>query len=317
MISIVILTKNEERDLPECLRSVPWCDDVHVFDSHSTDRTADIAESMGAEVHRRRFDSYAEQRNAALDTIPFRHPWVFILDADERLNAAVWFEALEAVKAAREEVHAFRVRRDDYFLGRHLRHAQMMSLYTRLVRVGYVRYTRAVNEFLEVRGETGELRNRFSHYSFSKGMGRWFEKHNQYSSMEASIVADRSFATEADLWTALFHGDFHTRRRAQKAIFYLMPGRPLLRWAYLLFVRGGVLDGKAGMTYATLQAMYEWQIVLKTRELRAARAGAGLAVLPAMPARLTPNLNQAMTPAMTPTMTMDMLEAPMPQEANA
>ena len=273
MISVIILTKNEEQDLPGCLASVSLCDDVHVYDSFSTDRTVELAEGMGAHVHQRPFDSYANQRNAALDTIPFKHDWVFILDADERLNPEVWAEALEAVAAASPRVHAFRVRRDDHFLGRRLRHAQMMVLYTRLVKVGFVRYTRAINEYLEVQGETGQLRHRFDHYSFSKGFNRWLEKHNQYSSMEARIVAERSFMEDASLSTALFDFDFHKRRRAQKAIFYLLPGRPLLRWAYLLFARQGILDGRAGLTYATLQAIYEWQIVLKTRELRGDATG--------------------------------------------
>ena len=278
MISVVILTKNEERDLPECLASVSFCDDVHVLDSCSTDKTVELAARMGAHVYQRPFDSYAAQRNFALDTIPFKHPWVFILDADERLNPVVWNEATRAVTAAPQQLHAFRIRRDDHFLGHHLRHAQMMALYTRLVRVGFVRYTRDINEFLEVQGETGQLDHRFDHYSFSKGLDRWFEKHNLYSTMEARIVADRSFTTDASLRTAFFHRDFHTRRRAQKAIFYLLPGRPLLRWAYLMFVRKGVLDGKAGLIYATLQAMYEWQIVLKTREMLAGGKGpAGLA----------------------------------------
>lgn len=269
MISVVILAKNEEHDIPGCLESVSFCDDVHVFDSYSTDRTVELAEAMGAHVYQRKFDSYAAQRNAALDTIPFKHPWVFILDCDERLNPVVWREAVEATAGAPPEVHAFRVRRDDHFLGHHLRHAQMMSLYTRLVKVGFVRYTRDINEVLLVDGETGQLKNRFDHWSFSKGLDRWFDKHNLYSSMEAKIVAERSFLSDANWKTALLHADFHTRRRAQKAIFYTLPGRPLLRWAYLMFARGGVLDGRAGVIYATLQAMYEWQIVLKTRELLA------------------------------------------------
>ncbi len=267
MISVMVLTKNEERDIRGCLESVSFCDDVHVFDSYSTDRTVQLAEAAGARVHRRVFDSYATQRNAALATCPFRHPWVFILDADERLNPALWQEALQAVASAPKATCAFRVRRDDHFLGRHLRYAQTMAWYKRLVRPGRVRYTREVNEVLLVEGETGQLRNRFGHWSFSKGLDRWFEKHNQYSAMEARIVHQRSFRADASLRTALFHPDLHTRRRAKKAIFYMLPARPLLRWAYLLFARGGVLDGRAGIVYATLMAMYEWQIVLKTQEM--------------------------------------------------
>ncbi|RRA50124.1 glycosyltransferase family 2 protein [Acidipila sp. EB88] len=274
MISTLILTRNEEQDLPACLQSVACCDDVHVFDSCSTDNTCAIARAFGAHVHQRAFDSYAAQRNAALDTVPFRHPWVLVLDADERINPELWTEATAAVAALplsdEPPVAAFRIRRHDHFFNRPLRHAQILSLYPRLVRLGRVRYTRAINEFLETDGETRTLRGSFQHYPFSKGLARWFEKHNQYSSMEAEIVADRAFRGEASLHTALLHPDFHTRHRARKAIFYLLPARPLVRWLYILVARGGLLDGTAGIAYATLQAFYEWQIVLKTRERLAA-----------------------------------------------
>ena len=84
-ISILILTKNEERDLPAALDSVSWSDDIHVFDSGSTDDTLTIAARAGATVHHRPFDDYATHRNAALTTIPFRPPLgLFLLDADER-----------------------------------------------------------------------------------------------------------------------------------------------------------------------------------------------------------------------------------------
>jgi len=83
MISVLILTKNEERDLAGALASVAWSDDVHVFDSCSTDATVEIARAAGAQVHSRAFDDYATHRNAALG-IAFKYPWVFLLDADER-----------------------------------------------------------------------------------------------------------------------------------------------------------------------------------------------------------------------------------------
>ncbi len=269
MVSVLILTRNEEQDLPGCLHSVRSCRDVHVFDSLSSDRTREIAEREGATVHQRPFDSYASQRNAALETIRFRFPWVLVLDADERATTELWREASEVARFAPDGISAFRVRRNDYFLGQHLRHAQIMPWYTRLLRLGHARYARSVNEVVEVDGTVGQLEAPLLHYPFAKGLDRWFERHNQYSAMEASIVASGSFRVDANLGTALFHPDFHTRRRAQKAIFYLLPCRPLLRWLYLLVARRGLLDGRAGVLYATLQAIYEWQIVLKTRELEA------------------------------------------------
>jgi glycosyltransferase involved in cell wall biosynthesis len=66
MISVLILTKNEQRDLPECLKSVAWSDDVHVFDSYSTDKTVAIAEAAGAKVTQRVFDNWAAHQNWGL-----------------------------------------------------------------------------------------------------------------------------------------------------------------------------------------------------------------------------------------------------------
>src|ERR1700730_10970164 len=86
MISVLILTKNEEQDLPGCLESVRWSDDVHVFDSYSTDETLEIAKAAGAHVTQRQFDNWSAHQNWGLANIPFRHPWVFYLDADERVT---------------------------------------------------------------------------------------------------------------------------------------------------------------------------------------------------------------------------------------
>jgi glycosyltransferase involved in cell wall biosynthesis len=271
MVSVLILTRNEEHDLPGCLDSVSWADDVHVFDSMSTDRTAEIASDRGVRFWQRQFDNYASQRNAALDTLPFKHDWIFILDCDERLSHAMFVELKRRLLGLPPAISAFRVRRNDYFLGGHLKRAQIMPFYTRLIRAGCARYAREVNEVLEVNGEIADLETPMAHYPFSKGLARWFEKHNLYSTMEARIVAQRQFADEGSLRSAFTERDFHKRRVAQKAVFYRMPLRPLVRWAYILFVRRGILDGYAGFTYATLQAFYEYMIVLKTREIQQTR----------------------------------------------
>lgn len=267
MISVLILTRNEEQDLPGCLESVSWCDDVHVFDSFSTDRTEEIAGSRGVNFVQRKFDGYASQRNAALDTLPFRHDWVFSLDADERPTPELVQEMQQAVSTAVAEVNGFRIRRRDFLNGTWLKHAQISPYYIRLVRRGRARYTREVNEVMEVDGTVGELKSPLDHFPFSKGMAHWINKHNVYSTMEAQVIADGALRKEADWKTALGAKDFHARRVAQKAIFYRMPMRPVIKWLYMMFVRGAILDGRAGFRYAVLQAMYEYWIVLKTREL--------------------------------------------------
>jgi glycosyltransferase involved in cell wall biosynthesis len=264
MISVLILTKNEEKDLPGCLKSVAWSDDVHVFDSFSTDGTEAIAQEGGVNFVQRQFDGYASQRNAALNGVPFRHEWIFILDADERPTPELAGEMQRAAEAAPAGVNGFRLRRRDFFNGTWLKHAQISPYYVRLVRRGTARYTREVNEVLEVEGQIGELKSYLDHFPFSKGLAHWISKHNTYSTMEARVIA-AGFSRQAASWRiALTAKDFHARRVAQKAIFYRLPARPLIKWLYMMFVRGAILDGRAGIVYANLQAMYEYWIVLKT-----------------------------------------------------
>jgi len=111
MISVLILTKNEESDLPGCLESVSWSDDVFVFDSFSTDGTAEIARGRGVNFVQRKFDGYSKQRNAALDELPFRHDWIFILDADERPTPQLVEEMRKAASAVPNGVDGYRMRR--------------------------------------------------------------------------------------------------------------------------------------------------------------------------------------------------------------
>src|SRR5271167_990384 len=124
MISVLILTRNEQLDLPGCLASVAWSDDVHVFDSYSTDTTPEIARAAGAHMHQRVFDDYATHRNAALQ-VPFAHPWILLLDADERPTPDLCAEMRAAVENAPAEISGFRLRRRDFLLGKWLKHAQI------------------------------------------------------------------------------------------------------------------------------------------------------------------------------------------------
>jgi glycosyltransferase involved in cell wall biosynthesis len=269
-ISVLILTKDEEQDLPGCLDAVAWCDDIHIIDSESTDRTVEIARARGCKITTRRFDGYAAQRNAGMG-LPFKHPWVLVLDADERPTPALNTEMQQAVAAAPPTVSGFRIQRRDFLWGTWLAHAQMTPYYVRLLRVGHVHYTRDINEIVEVQGEILALAAPFDHFAFSKGLSHWVAKHNAYSSREAALLASGDAVRNASLRDALFAKNFHERRVAQKAIFYELPGRPLIKWVYMMFVRGAILDGRAGVMYATLLSFYEYLIEIKCQEIRRKR----------------------------------------------
>jgi len=267
MISVLILTKNEELDLPGCLESVRWSDDVHVFDSHSTDGTLGIARAAGAVVTQRHFDNWSTHQNWGLANIAFRHPWVVYIDADERVTPKLAESLQQAVQNPGDKV-AFRIQRRDFWEDRWLKHVQTTSHYLRLFRPERMSYERLVNPVSRPDGPVGEVDGYLNHYPFSKGMAHWLNRHNSYSSLEAQqIVSNRSAKQPLSLSRALFDKDVNRRRFHQKEFFYRMPARPFVKFLMLYVGKLGFLDGGAGFRYAMLQSFYEYMIVLKTKEL--------------------------------------------------
>ena len=275
MISVLIPTKNEEQDLPGCLASVRWTDDIHVFDSGSTDSTVAVAKRAQADVVVRPpfggqelfGGNEAEHKTWALANIRFKYPWVLHLDADERVTPELAVSIQQAVKNPGDRV-AFRIRRRDFWGERWLKHVQTTPYYLRLFRPGKMRYERLVNPVSIPDGPVGELDGYLDHYPFSKGMSHWLNRHNSYSSLEAQqIVKNRAANREFSLKQAFFGKDFNERRRHQKELFYRMPGRPFLKFLLLYVGKRGFLDGSAGFDYAMLQSFYEYMIDLKTREM--------------------------------------------------
>jgi glycosyltransferase involved in cell wall biosynthesis len=267
MISILILTKNEEQDLPDCMESLGWSNDIHVYDSFSTDCTLDIARAAGARIAQRHFDDWSSHQNWGLANIPFRHSWVLYLDADERVTPELAASIQLAVENPGDKV-AFRIKRRDFWGERWLKHAVASSYYIRLFRPEKMRYERLVNPVSIPDGPVGELAGYLDHYPFSKGVTHWLSRHNSYSSLEAQqIEKNRAASQRFSLKQAFFVRDRNQRRFHQKELFYRLPARPFLKFLLLYLGKRGFLDGSAGFTYAMLQSFYEYMIVLKTREL--------------------------------------------------
>lgn len=280
-ISILILTKNEQQDLPGCLESVAWSDDIHVYDSMSTDDTAAIAVKFGAKVTTRDYGENklvfggdeAAHRNWGLKNIPFKYSWVFVIDADERMTPALVEAVKEAVAQPNGNV-AFSIQRRDFFLGTWLKHVQTSPFYMRLFRPEKIHYERLINPVSVPDGTVGVATGYLDHFPFSKGMGHWVDRHNSYSRFEAQQIAEnRAKGGSFSLTKALTAPDFHERRYHQKELFYRLPLRPVVKFLLLYIGKRGFLDGRAGLTYAMLQSIYEYFIVLKTRELEAQLAG--------------------------------------------
>jgi len=272
-ISVLILTLNEEANLDACLDSCAWCDDVVVLDSFSSDGTTRIAAQRGVRLHQRAFDHYAGQRNAGLNEIRYKHPWVLMVDADERVPSDLVEEMDRRVAAADVETVLFRMRRKDFFLGRWLRRSSgYPTWFGRLLRVGRVRVEREINEEFIADGKIGHLHAHLHHFPFNRGISYWYERHNRYSTMEAIAKLDR--AAEPLRVRALWSTDPIDRRRNWKRLAYRLPMRPALVFFYWYAVRLGMFDGKAGLTFSMMRASYEFLIDLKVLEAERRRRGA-------------------------------------------
>lgn len=269
-VSVVVLTLNEEVNIAECLRSCMWSDDVHVLDSGSQDRTTELAASMGAEVHHHPFESFGRQRNWAIDNIPMKHKWVFHLDADERFTPELVHEMAELLRDDPPEV-GFHVPNKLMFMGRWLRRAAGYPSYqVRLFhkeRMRFIDHGHGQREHAD--GVFGKLNSPYLHYMFSKGMYDWLDKHNRYSSLEA-LQYVREGGRSPKL-AKLLSREPVERRRAWRVLSYRVPMWGAIRFLATLLVLGGILEGRAGWTYARLLALYEQMTAMKIRVLKAAR----------------------------------------------
>jgi glycosyltransferase involved in cell wall biosynthesis len=269
-ISALILTKNEQQDLPGCLQAFAWCDDIHVFDSMSTDDTVQIADAFGATVTQRPFDSESIHKNWGLENIAFKHAWVYQCDADERVTPEL-VAAMQGFVRNPDAYKAMRVQRRDYLMGTWLKHVTPSPFNIRLFKLGHVRYERLTNPVTLVDGEIADTPCHFDHYPFSKGMAHWFEKHNRYSTAEAAqIVGNRRSGAPFSIRKAFASRDVNERRYHQKELYYRLPLRPLVMFFLLYVVKRGFLDGRAGLTFVVLRSIYEYMIVLKVKELEQA-----------------------------------------------
>jgi len=270
-VSVVILTLNEEINIADCIASCGWCSDVHVLDSGSSDRTAEIARSLGAGVHVHSFESFGKQRNWAIDNIPLANNWVFHLDADERFTPELVRE-MDSILGASPPEAGYHVPSKLMFMGRWLRRVATYPTYQmRLFHRERMRFSdHGHGQREDTTGSVGKIVAPYLHYNFSKGIDDWLDKHNRYATLEAEQFLN-SDAGETGLAVAvagLFSAESVRRRRALKVISYRLPMRHHLVFLYLIALRLGFLDGRPGLTYARMRSIYEQMIGVKLSVLR-------------------------------------------------
>ncbi len=275
-LTVLVPTLNEERNLAQCLRHLQWADQVLVIDSGSTDRTAAIAAEQGAEVVSFAWNGqWPKKKNWALQNAPIRHQWVLIVDADEWITPELAAEIADAIRSG--EYVGYYINRRFMFMGHWLRHCGYYPSWNlRLLRRGRGEYERLtevedtgsgdneVHEHIVPDGPTGHLKNEMLHFAFPD-IATFVEKHNRYSNWEAAVQLRASSEGEAS--GAGAERDLNARRRL-KRLSRRLPFRPALRFFYAYILKRGFLDGRRGLIFCRLLAMYEFLSVAKYQEMR-------------------------------------------------
>jgi len=267
--SALILTHNESLNIRRCLESLQGCDDVVVVDSFSTDDTVAIAESLGARVLARGFDTFASQRNWGVEHGRFRHAWILHLDADECLTPALHAEIERTI--ARDGRSAYLIANQLIFMGRWIRHASMYPYYqARLLKRGEAWFGQVGHGQILAHAErgVGTLHEPYVHHNFSRGVSDWVTRHNRYSTDEARRLCQSRGVTPAG--PATHTGSPESRQQWRKRLAARLPFRPVVRFVYLYFIRLGFLDGRQGFDYCVLMSFYDYLTRLKAREMAAA-----------------------------------------------
>lgn len=273
-VSVLIPIKNEAHNLPRCLSSVSWANEIFVVDSASTDGSAEIAEKFGATVVQFEFNgTWPKKKNWSLENLPFRNEWVFILDADEVMPLEAEAEFARIVNCEGSNISGYWINRRFFFMGAWLKHAYYPNWNLRLFKHKLGRYERLtsaethsgdneVHEHVIVQGETARLVCEMDHYAFPD-VAVFVEKHNRYSNWEAIVAYEKSTRNTAG---SIQSSSVGIRRRL-KALSQSMPFRPTLRFIYIYIFGLAILDGKRGYYFARLHGFYEFLCVAKEHEL--------------------------------------------------
>lgn len=245
MITAVVLTKNEEKNIGQCLDHLQWCDEIIVIDDYSTDKTVAIAKSRGARVFKRRLKgNFTQQRNLALKKARF--DWVLFVDADEVVSPALSREIVRRVKEGNYD--GFLISRQEVLLNKPLRCADKpindwscgSIKLLRLARKSKGYWRGKVHERWVVSGKIGVLKNQIFHYAFPD-LTTALKKINFYSSIRAEELSRQGARTS--WWQIIFY--------------------PLGKFLKNYFWHKGFLDGTAGLIFCLLMSLHSFLVRAK------------------------------------------------------
>jgi len=243
-LAVTVITHNEEDNIVPCLESARWADEIVVLDSGSTDRTVALARQFTERVFTVAWEGFGKTKNRAVDAATM--PWIFVLDADERITPELRQE-IEDILRADGPLDGYRVPRRNFFCGRFIQHLGWYPDYSiRLFRKNKGRFVeREVHESVQVEGRVGTLKNPMLHYTY-KSLSDFVQRLDRYSTLAARELV----------------------KQGKKPVWGELVWRPFLTFVKLYFLQRGFLDGRDGYTLAFLYSTYTLVKYAKARELR-------------------------------------------------
>lgn len=245
-LSVCIITYNEEENLPRCLASVLFADEIVVVDSHSTDRTVEIAEQAGCRVIMQKFLGFVAQKNVAVRAASY--PWVLCLDADEWLLPGAEDVILQALADRQAEVSGYDLKRHTYYLGDWVNHSGWWPQYKlRLFDRNRGEWCGGeVHEGVRVQGRVVRLEAEIGHHSY-RDIAHHLTKVNGYTTAMACSRQAQG-ASAVGVWTLV--------------------GRPFWRFVRMFVLRSGWKEGMRGLIIASIGAFYVFLEYAKLWELQ-------------------------------------------------
>jgi len=236
-LSVVVVTRNEEEILEQCLESVKWADEIIVVDSHSTDKTVEIAKRYTDKVFLVEKDVPDANINKNLGLEKATGDWILFLDADEIVTPELRAEIEEILKKDDKTFDGYLVLRKNLFLGKWMKHGGWWgyAANVELVRRGKGRWPVGMHQTLKVDGNVGYLKNPVIHNT-QRSITQWITKMNEYTSVEAK---------------ELYKGNVEFKK--ERVVFF-----PIAVFFRNYFIYRGYKDGFHGFVAAALAACYEF-----------------------------------------------------------
>ncbi|HET6370002.1 MAG TPA: glycosyltransferase family 2 protein [Nitrospiria bacterium] len=243
-LSVVIVTKNEERNLRDCLDSARWADEIVVVDSYSTDRTLEIAREFTDRIYERPWEGFGIQKNHAMDMAT--SPWVFILDADERITEQLRDEIRSVVASPPAGIVGYQLPRRNFFYGVWIQHCGCYPDYQlRLLRKGLGRLDDAEpHNKMILQGEMGTLSAPLDHLT-SPTVGDHLKKMSNFS----KLAAQEKYKTK--------------KKVGGRDLFF----PPIAMFIKMYLLRGGWREGIAGFVFAGFASLYTFLKYAKLWEM--------------------------------------------------